>query len=161
MANLVEITKTETIKMRLGAVQTNNRADLEGVLFIKGLNLVTGELEQFATTEDRADMFAHRLLIDNKNIGKEYDITVRVVPKAENGIIPAYKTRKALTIDGVDYPAGSLVPYRNLDGFKVIELCSTPYVQSPKDIFFDMTEEEYDPKNPEHRALYLEIRKTM
>ena len=161
MANLVEITKTETIKIRLGAIQTNSRNDLEGVLFIKAQNLVTGELEQFATTGERAKMFAHEALVNSANLGKEFEIVVRVIPKAENGVVPAYKTRKAITIDGVDYPAGSLVPYRNLDGFKVIELCAVPYVEGAKDIFFDMTGEQYDPKNPEHRALYLEIRKTM
>lgn len=161
MTNLVEITKTETIKIRLGAIQTNSRNDLEGVLFIKAQNLVTGELEQFATTEERAKMFAHEALVNSANLGKEFEIVVRVIPKAENGVTPAYKTRKEITIDGVTYVAGSLVPYRNLDGFKVIELCAVPYVESAKDIFRDMTGEEYNPKDPEHRAMYLEIRKTM
>ena len=161
MANLVEITKTETIKIRLGAIQTSSVEELKNVLFIKAQNLVTGELEQFATTEDRARMFAHEALLNSANLGKDFEVVVRVIPKAENGIIPAYKTRKEINIDGVTYSAGSLVPYRNLDGFKVIELCAIPYVESAKDIFRDMTGEEYNPKDPEHRALYLEIRKTM
>lgn len=165
MTNLVEITKTETIKIRLGAIKTNSREDLKDVIFIKGQNLVTGELEQFATSAARADMFDHLALIDGNNLGKDFEVVVRVIPKAENGVVPAYKTRKAITIDGVDYTAGSLVPYRNLDGFKVIELCAVPKVQTIAD---KMLEEfkafmgvDYNPQDPEHRKAYLELRKTM
>lgn len=161
MANLVEITKTETINIRLGAIQTSTQENLQGVVFIKAQNLKTGELEQFATTYDRAKQFAHESLVNTANIGKDFEVVVRVIPKADENTRPAYKTRKNVEIDGITYNAGDLVPYRNLDGFKVIELCAIPYKESVKDIFKDMTGEEYDPTNAEHRLLYLDIRKSM
>ena len=59
------------------------------------------------------------------NPPKYYEMTLRVVPKGEPGEW-GYKTKKAVTVDGKEYKAGELVPYRTT-GTMIVEAIGKEY----------------------------------
>lgn len=160
MATLFEVKNdaTRTIDVTLVGVSESTKEELKGLLFIRCANNENGALETFVTTEERATMFSAEQLINRDNIGRTIKVLVRDIPKATEKAIPAYKTNKAVKIDGVDYAVGDLVPYRRLDGYKVLEGAFVPNnsmnYRAEVERFFG---EAFDPNNPDHKAFYLEL----
>ncbi len=160
MATLFEVRNdaTRTISVTLVGISESTKEELKGLLFVRCANNENGMLETFVTTEDRAQMFSAEQLINRDNIGRTLKVLVRDIPKATATAIPAYKTNKAVEIEGVKYAAGDLVPYRRLDGYKVLEGAFVPNntmnYKVEVERYFG---EPFDPRNPDHKAFYLEL----
>lgn len=160
MKNLFEVGNdaTRTISVTLVSVTESTKEELKDLIFVRCANNESGALETFVTTTERAKMFGSEQLINRDNIGRTVKVLVRDIPKATATAIPAYKTSKEVTIEGVKYAAGDLVPYKRLDGFKVLEGAFVPNnamnYKVEVERYFG---EAFNPKNPDHKAFYLEL----
>ena len=148
-------------------------ANANNVQFVTAHDIATGQKIRFTTTIDRANDFDHAQLFADGAEGSVFEVIVKYIPKATADGKPAYKTRKKVNIDGVEYAKGDLVPYRNEDFFViegVVRRLTDSQAEAERNrykakdfrpTFALMYGCDYDPTNEEHRKLALSILATM
>ena len=134
------IVKVVRISGKTKPLAINGKENTDNVVFLRAFDAESGaKLDTpLSITESRAKMFGFSCLCiseetaERDNAGnmveelntltnppKYYEMTLRVIPKGEPGEW-GYKTKKAVTVDGKEYKAGELVPYRTT-GTMIVE----------------------------------------
>lgn len=140
------IVKVVRISGKTKPLAINGKENTDNVVFLRAFDAESGaKLDTpLSITESRAKMFGFSCLCiseetaERDNAGnmveelntlanppKYYEMTLRVVPKGEPGEW-GYKTKKAVTVDGKEYKAGELVPYRTT-GTMIVEAIGKEY----------------------------------
>lgn len=140
------IVKVVRISGKTKPLAINGKENTDNVVFLRAFDAESGvKLDTpLSITESRAKMFGFSCLCiseetaEQDNAGnmveelntltnppKYYEMTLRVVPKGEPGEW-GYKTKKAVTVDGKEYKAGELVPYRTT-GTMIVEAIGKEY----------------------------------
>lgn len=143
------IVKVVRISGKTKPLAINGKENTDNVVFLRAFDAESGtKLETpLSITESRAKMFGFSCLCiseetaERDNAGnmveelntltnppKYYEMTLRVIPKGEPGEW-GYKTKKAVTVDGKEYKAGELVPYRTT-GTMIVEAIGKEYKES-------------------------------
>lgn len=140
------VVKVVRISGKTKPMAINGKENTDNVVFLRAFNAESGaKLDTpLSITESRAKMFGFSCLCiseetaERDNAGnmveelntltnppKYYEMTLRVIPKGEPGEW-GYKTKKAVTVDGKEYKAGELVPYRTT-GTMIVEAIGKEY----------------------------------
>lgn len=140
------IVKVVRISGKTKPLAINGKENTDNVVFLRAFDAESGaKLDTpLSITESRAKMFGFSCLCiseetaERDNAGnmveelntltnppKYYEMTLRVIPKGEPGEW-GYKTKKAVTVDGKEYKAGELVPYRTT-GTMIVEAIGKEY----------------------------------
>lgn len=140
------IVKVVRISGKTKPLAINGKENTDNVVFLRAFDAESGaKLDTpLNITESRAKMFGFSCLCiseetaERDNAGnmveelntltnppKYYEMTLRVIPKGEPGEW-GYKTKKAVTVDGKEYKAGELVPYRTT-GTMIVEAIGKEY----------------------------------
>lgn len=140
------IVKVVRISGKTKPLAINGKENTDNVVFLRAFDAESGaKLDTpLSITESRAKMFGFSCLCiseetaERDNAGnmveelntltnppKYYEMTLRVVPKGEPGEW-GYKTKKAVKVDGKEYKAGELVPYRTT-GTMIVEAIGKEY----------------------------------
>lgn len=140
------IVKVVRISGKTKPLAINGKENTDNVVFLRAFDAESGaKLDTpLSITESRAKMFGFSCLCiseetaERDNAGnmveelntlanppKYYEMTLRVVPKGEPGEW-GYKTKKAVMVDGKEYKAGELVPYRTT-GTMIVEAIGKEY----------------------------------
>lgn len=140
------IVKVVRISGKTKPLAINGKENTDNVVFLRAFDAESGaKLDTpLSITESRAKMFGFSCLCiseetaERDNAGnmveelntltnppKYYEMTLRVVPKGEPGEW-GYKTKKAVTVDGKEYKAGGIVPYRTT-GTMIVEAIGKEY----------------------------------
>lgn len=140
------IVKVVRISGKTKPLAINGKENTDNVVFLRAFDAESGaKLDTpLSITESRAKMFGFSCLCiseetaERDNAGnmveelntlanppKYYEMTLRVIPKGEPGEW-GYKTKKAVTVDGKEYKAGGLVPYRTT-GTMIVEAIGKEY----------------------------------
>lgn len=140
------IVKVVRISGKTKPLAINGKENTDNVVFLRAFDAESGaKLDTpLSITESRAKMFGFSCLCiseetaERDNAGnmveelntltnppKYYEMTLRVIPKGEPGEW-GYKTKKAVTVDGKEYKAGELVPYR-ATGTMIVEAIGKEY----------------------------------
>lgn len=140
------IVKVVRISGKTKPLAINGKENTDNVVFLRAFDAESGaKLDTpLSITESRAKMFGFSCLCiseetaERDNAGnmveelntltnppKYYEMTLRVIPKGEPGEW-GYKTKKAVTVDGKEYKAGDIVPYRTT-GTMIVEAIGKEY----------------------------------
>lgn len=153
MANIKEATEVITKVVRISGktkpLQINGKENTDNVIFLRAFDAETGAKlnSPLSITESRAKMFGFSALCiseefagkdDGGNLVEElntlanppkyYEMTLRVIPDGKVGDW-GYKTKKDVKVDGKDYKAGDIVPYRTVNTM-LIEAVGKEYRES-------------------------------
>lgn len=140
------IVKVVRISGKTKPLAINGKENTDNVVFLRAFDAESGaKLDTpLSITESRAKMFGFSCLCiseetaERDNAGnmveelnkltnppKYYEMTLRIIPKGEPGEW-GYKTKKAVKVDGKEYKAGELVPYRTT-GTMIVEAIGKEY----------------------------------
>lgn len=140
------VVKVVRISGKTKPLAINGKENTDNVVFLRAFDAESGaKLDTpLSITESRAKMFGFSCLTINEdsaerdnagnmveelntltNPPKYYEMTLRVIPKGEPGEW-GYKTKKAVKVDGKEYKAGELVPYRTT-GTMIVEAIGKEY----------------------------------
>lgn len=140
------VVKVVRISGKTKPLAINGKENTDNVVFLRAFDAESGaKLDTpLSITESRAKMFGFSCLCiseetaERDNAGnmveelntltnppKYYEMTLRVIPKGEPGEW-GYKTKKTITVDGKEYKAGELVPYRTT-GTMIVEAIGKEY----------------------------------
>lgn len=143
------ITKVVRISGKTRPLQINGKDNVDNVIFLRAFDAETGAKlnTPLSITESRAKMFGFSALCINAefagnddggnlveelntlaNPPKYYEMTLRVIPDGKVGDW-GYKTKKDVKIDGKEYKAGDIVPYRTVNTL-LIEAVGKEYRES-------------------------------
>ena len=153
MANIKEATEVITKVVRISGktkpLQINGKENTDNVIFLRAFDAETGAKlnTPLSITESRAKMFGFSALcISEEFAGKDdggnlieelntlanppkyYEMTLRVIPDGKVGDW-GYKTKKNVKVDGKEYKAGDIVPYRTVNTM-LIEAVGKEYRES-------------------------------
>lgn len=153
MANIKEATEVITKVVRISGktkpLQINGKENTDNVIFLRAFDAETGAKlnTPLSITESRAKMFGFSALCINEefagnddggnlveelntlaNPPKYYEMTLRVIPDGKVGDW-GYKTKKDVKMDGKEYKAGDIVPYRTVNTM-LIEAVGKEYRES-------------------------------
>lgn len=150
---IIEATETIVKVVRISGktkpIQINGANNTDNVIFMRAFDAQSGDKinTPLSITESRAKMFGFSCLCINPeaaeqtndglveelntlaNPPKYYEMTLRVIPEAEDGVTYGYRTKKAIKVGDKEYKANDLVPYR-AQGTYIIEAIGKEYKES-------------------------------